>query len=47
MPVVSSMRVIEVAVRGGERFIRAAMVVSALLLAAKLIGVWDWMIDQF
>lgn len=35
------------AVRGGERFIRGAMVVAALLLAAKLIGVWDWLIDLF
>ncbi len=35
------------AVKGGESFIRAAMVVAALLLAAKLLGVWDWIGDQF
>jgi len=35
------------AVRGGERFIRAAMVVAALLLASKLLGLWDWIADQF
>jgi uncharacterized membrane protein YfcA len=35
------------AVKGGERFIRAAMVVAALLLATKLIGVWDWVADLF
>jgi uncharacterized membrane protein YfcA len=34
------------AVRGGERFIRAAMVVAALLLASKLLGIWDWIGDQ-
>lgn len=35
------------AVRGGERFIRAAMVVAALLLASKLLGVWDWVASWF
>jgi uncharacterized membrane protein YfcA len=35
------------AVKGGERFIRAAMVVAALLLASKLLGIWDWIADQF
>ena len=34
------------AVRGGERFIRAAMVVAALLLAGKLLGVYSWIGDQ-
>lgn len=35
------------AVRGGERFIRAAMVVAALLLAGKLLGVYGWVGDRF
>lgn len=35
------------AVRGGERFIRAGMVVAALLLASKLLGVWDSVADRF
>jgi uncharacterized membrane protein YfcA len=35
------------AVRGGERFIRAVMVVAALLLAAELLGVYSWIGDQF
>ena len=35
------------AVRGGERFIRAAMVVAALLLAGKLLGVYGWIGDRF
>lgn len=35
------------AVRGGERFIRAAMVVAAVLLASKLLGVWDWVAGWF
>jgi uncharacterized protein len=35
------------AVKGGERFIRAVMVVAALLLAGKLLGVYDWIGDQF
>jgi hypothetical protein len=35
------------AVRGGERLIRWAMVVAALLLAAKLLGVWGWIADLF
>lgn len=35
------------AVKGGERFIRAAMVVAALLLAGQLLGVWGWIADQF
>ena len=33
------------AVKGGERFIRAAMVVAALLLASTLLGVWGWIAD--
>ena len=35
------------AVRGGERLIRAAMVVAAVLLAGKLLGVYGWIADQF
>ena len=35
------------AVRGGERFIRAVMVVAALLLAGKLLGIYDWVGDKF
>ncbi len=35
------------AVKGGERFIRAVMVVAALLLAGKLLGVYDWVGDRF
>jgi hypothetical protein len=35
------------AVRGGERFIRAAMVVAAVLLAGNLLGVYSWIGDQF
>lgn len=35
------------AVRGGERFIRAAMVVAALLLAGRLLGVYGWIGDRF
>ncbi len=35
------------AVRGGERFIRAVMVVAALLLAGKLLGVYGWVGDRF
>jgi uncharacterized membrane protein YfcA len=31
------------AVKGGERFIRAVMVVSAVLLAGELLGVYDWL----
>lgn len=34
------------AVKGGERFIRAAMVVAALLLASTLLGVWGWIADR-
>jgi uncharacterized membrane protein YfcA len=30
------------AVKGGERLIRAVMVVAALMLAGKLLGVYDW-----
>jgi uncharacterized membrane protein YfcA len=35
------------AVRGGERFIRAVMVIAALLLAGELLGVYDWIGDRF
>jgi uncharacterized membrane protein YfcA len=35
------------AVRGGERFIRAAMVVAALLLSARLLGLYSWIGDRF
>ena len=35
------------AVKGGERFIRAVMVVAALLLAGKLLGVYGWIGDRF
>ena len=35
------------AVKGGERFIRAVMVVAALLLAGKLLGVYAWIGDRF
>lgn len=35
------------AVKGGERFIRAVMVVAALLLAANLLGIWGWVADRF
>ncbi len=35
------------AVKGGERFIRAVMVVAALLLAGELLGVYDWVGDRF
>jgi len=35
------------AVKGGERFIRAAMVVAALLLAGKLLGIYGWIADRF
>jgi len=35
------------AVRGGERFIRAVMVVAAILLAGKLLGVYGWIGDRF
>ena len=35
------------AVKGGERFIRAAMVVAALLLAGRLLGVYSWIGDRF
>jgi uncharacterized membrane protein YfcA len=34
------------AVRGGERFVRAAMVVAALLLAGRLLGVYGWLGDR-
>ncbi len=34
------------AVKGGERFIRAVMVVAALLLAGELLGVYDWIADR-
>jgi uncharacterized membrane protein YfcA len=34
------------AVRGGERFIRAVMVVAAVLLAGELLGVYDWIADR-
>ncbi len=35
------------AVKGGERFIRAVMVVAALLLAGRLLGVYGWVADRF
>lgn len=35
------------AVKGGERFIRAVMVVAALLLAGELLGVYSWIGDRF
>lgn len=35
------------AVKGGERFIRAVMVVAALLLAGELLGVYGWVADRF
>lgn len=35
------------AVKGGERFIRAVMVVAALLLAGELLGVYRWIGDRF
>ena len=35
------------AVKGGERFIRAVMVIAALLLASKLLGVYGWIGDRF
>ncbi len=35
------------AVKGGERFIRAVMVIAALLLAGKLLGVYGWVGDRF
>jgi uncharacterized membrane protein YfcA len=31
------------AVKGGERFIRSVMLVSAVLLAGELLGVYDWL----
>jgi uncharacterized membrane protein YfcA len=34
------------AVKGGERFIRAVMVVAALLLAGELLGIYDWVGDR-
>lgn len=34
------------AVRGGERLIRAVMVVAALLLAGELLGVYGWIGDR-
>jgi len=34
------------AVRGGERFIRSAMVVAAVLLAGRLLGVYGWVGDR-
>ena len=34
------------AVQGGERLIRRAMVVAALLLAGRLLGVYGWIGDQ-
>ncbi len=34
------------AVKGGERFIRAVMVVSAVLLAGELLGVYGWLGDR-
>lgn len=35
------------AVKGGERFMRTVMVIAALLLAGKLLGVYGWVGDQF
>ncbi len=35
------------AVKGGERFIRAVMVASAVLLAGELLGVYSWLADRF
>lgn len=35
------------AVRGGERFIRIVMVIAALLLAGKLLGVYSWVGARF
>lgn len=35
------------AVKGGERLIRAVMVVAAVLLAGELLGVYDWIGDRF
>ena len=35
------------AVKGGEKFIRAVMVIAALLLAGKLLGVYGWIGDRF
>jgi uncharacterized membrane protein YfcA len=35
------------AVKGGERFIRAVMVIAALILAAELLGLRDWIADRF
>ena len=29
--------------KGGERLIRAVMVVASLLLAGELLGVYDWL----
>lgn len=34
------------AVKGGERFIRGVMVISAVLLAGELLGVYDWLGDR-
>jgi len=34
------------AVRGGERFIRAVMVVAAVLLSARLLGLYSWIGDR-
>ena len=35
------------AVKGGERFIRSVMVIAALLLAGKLLGIYGWVGDRF
>ena len=35
------------AVKGGERFIRSVMVIAAILLAGKLLGVYSWVGDRF
>jgi uncharacterized membrane protein YfcA len=35
------------AVKGGERFIRAVMVIAALILASELLGIRDWLADRF
>jgi uncharacterized membrane protein YfcA len=34
------------AVKGGERLIRAVMVVAALMLAGKLLGLYGWIGDR-
>ena len=35
------------AVKGGERFIRAVMVIAALIRASELLGIRDWLADRF